>query len=127
MQRQAQVHTKPELLLRVALELRGVKHLVNQRPVAAIRRRADIVVPAPQVAVFIDGCFWHMCPQHATWPKANAEFWRAKLERNQQRDRGTDTRLASSGWAVVRIWEHENAEDAADRVYRIVEERLAKG
>jgi DNA mismatch endonuclease (patch repair protein) len=68
------------------------------------------------VAVFVDGCFWHGCPEHATWPVHNAEFWREKIETNRLRDRDTDARFAAAGWTVVRVWEHENPESAADHV-----------
>jgi DNA mismatch endonuclease (patch repair protein) len=85
---------------------------------AGERRRADIVFRRARVAVFVNGCFWHGCPEHATWPKHNAEFWREKIRANQQRDRDTDERLGVAGWTVIRIWEHENPSDAADRVQR---------
>lgn len=71
----------------------------------------------------VDGCFWHLCPEHGNIPKANHDWWREKLERNVARDRDTDTRLADAGWTVVRVWEHEIRGDviaAADRVERVV-------
>jgi DNA mismatch endonuclease (patch repair protein) len=68
------------------------------------------------VAVFVDGCFWHRCPQHATLPASNADWWEAKLAANVERDRDTDQHLAEAGWRVVRVWEHEVPEKAADRV-----------
>jgi len=74
------------------------------------------VFPRKRVAVYVDGCFWHSCPQHATSPKNNAQWWADKLAANVVRDRDTDTRLAAAGWRVVRIWEHENPAEAADRV-----------
>jgi len=73
-----------------------------------------------KVAVYIDGCFWHSCPQHATTPKSNRNWWVDKLDANVRRDRDTDARLAAAGWAVVRIWEHEEPERAADRVVSAV-------
>jgi DNA mismatch endonuclease (patch repair protein) len=85
-------------------------------PIKGVRRRADVVFTRSRVAVFVDGCFWHACPIHATWPKANADWWRAKLKANVERDRDTDRRLGDAGWSVVRVWEHESAADAADRV-----------
>ena len=102
--------TKPELELRRALFARGLRYRVD----APDRSRqyagaADIVFAAAKVAVFVDGCFWHGCPDHATWPKANEEFWREKIETNRLRDRDTDRRLAEAGWSVVRVWEHEDA------------------
>lgn len=81
-----------------------------------IRRRADLVFPRRKVAVYVDGCFWHSCPKHATFPKNNAQWWADKLAGNVTRDRDTDARLIESGWTVVRIWEHENPIEAADRV-----------
>ena len=68
------------------------------------------------VVVFVDGCFWHTREQHGTWPHKNAEWWRAKLLRNRARDTATDAALRATGWTVVRIWEHEDTEAAADRV-----------
>jgi DNA mismatch endonuclease (patch repair protein) len=78
------------------------------------------VFAGARVAVFVDGCFWHSCPEHATAPKANSAWWSAKLAANVARDRDTDQRLAEDGWKVVRIWEHESVVDAGDRVERAV-------
>jgi DNA mismatch endonuclease (patch repair protein) len=80
-----------------------------------------------QVAVFVDGCFWHGCPEHGTWPKQNAEFWRHKIVANQERDRDTDARLRAHGWVVVRIWAHEAPHDAASRIAKIVRSRDTEG
>jgi DNA mismatch endonuclease, patch repair protein len=76
------------------------------------------------VAVYVDGCFWHCCPEHGTMPKANAEFWERKLRRNRQRDAETDKALRELGWEVVRVWEHEKSAEAADRVENLVRSRL---
>lgn len=76
-----------------------------------------------RVAVFVDGCFWHGCPEHATWPKNNEDFWRTKIEGNRARDADTDRRLTDAGWASVRVWEHEQAASAADRVEELVTTR----
>ncbi|WP_082164331.1 very short patch repair endonuclease [Mycolicibacterium obuense] len=84
------------------------------------RRRADIVFTRARIAVFVDGCFWHSCPKHGTSPKANAEWWREKLEMNVKRDRDTDSRLRAAGWTVIRIWEHEDSADAAAKVIAAV-------
>jgi DNA mismatch endonuclease (patch repair protein) len=80
------------------------------------RRRADIVFGGAQLIVFVDGCFWHGCPEHGTWPARNAEFWRQKIETNRQRDRDTDRRLAEAGWEVIRVWEHEAPDEACVRI-----------
>jgi DNA mismatch endonuclease (patch repair protein) len=74
--------------------------------------------------VFVDGCFWHGCPEHGTWPKRNDVWWAAKLRRNVERDRDTDSRLRAAGWKVVRIWEHEVPELAADRVEVLIRSSL---
>ncbi len=116
--------TGPELALRSELHRRGLRFRVDRAPVPGVRSRADIVLRPARVAVYVDGCFWHSCPEHGTRPKANAEFWERKLKRNRERDAETDRLLAEHGWAVVRIWEHEDPFEAADRVERLVRSRL---
>ncbi|RDI48561.1 very short patch repair endonuclease [Nocardia mexicana] len=116
MSRQRRVGTKPETALRKELHRRGYRFFVDRAPLQGLRRRADLVFPRRKVAVYVDGCFWHCCPEHATYPKNNAEWWAEKLAGNVKRDRDTDTRLTGSGWLVVRVWEHEDAVAAADRV-----------
>jgi len=64
----------------------------------------------------IDGCFWHGCPEHGTWPKNNVAWWRAKIEANIARDRDTDARLAAAGWIALRIWEHESLDAAVEHI-----------
>lgn len=91
---------------------------MDQAPIKGVRRRADLVFPRRKVAVFVDGCFWHSCPQHATFPKNNAQWWTDKLAANVVRDRDTDARLAEQGWTVIRIWEHEDPLVAAERVQK---------
>ncbi len=81
-----------------------------------MRRRADVVFTRRRVAIFIDGCFWHGCPIHATWPKANAEYWSQKIRENQERDEDTNRRLAAAGWTVLRFWEHEDPESVAEQI-----------
>ena len=76
-----------------------------------------------RVAVFVDGCFWHGCPEHATWPKKNALWWREKIEGNRIRDADTDARLAAAGWLSVRVWAHEKPAEAAERVAGVVRDR----
>ncbi len=123
MERQAQRDTKPELALRRELWQRGLRYRVDRPPIKGMRRRADIVFGPSRVAVFVDGCFWHSCPEHATIPKNNRQWWVDKLEANVQRDRDTDRELEEAGWLVVRVWEHENVEAAASRIIREVESR----
>lgn len=94
----------------------GLRYYVDRSLSCLPRRRADILFPKKQVAVFVDGCFWHGCPIHRTEPKANGAWWRAKLAANIARDRDTDHRLAEAGWVVVRVWEHADVAEAADAV-----------
>lgn len=114
--------TLPERRLRSLLHRRGHRFRVHMAPEPSLRRRADIVFTKARVAIFVDGCFWHGCPEHATWPRNNAELWRAKIETNRSRDHETTTRLAAAGWVVVRVWEHEDVESAIARI----EEAIAK-
>ena len=111
MSRQARRDTAPEVALRRALHRRGLRYRVGIRPVPELRGAADIVFTAARVAVYVDGCFWHMCPEHSTMPATNAAWWKAKLEGNRMRDRRTDEVLARHGWEVVRVWEHEEPEE----------------
>jgi len=88
-----------------------------------VRRRADLVFASAQVSVFVDGCFWHGCPTHFRWPKVHEEYWRAKIETNQSRDRQIDVLLASQGWVTVRVWEHADMDAAAIDLANIVRAR----
>jgi DNA mismatch endonuclease (patch repair protein) len=112
--------TQPEMVLRRELHGRGLRYLVDAKLPMAGRRKCDLLLRGSRVAVFVDSCFWHACPQHGTWPKENADWWRAKLLRNRERDVDTDERLRRAGWLPVRVWEHEDATAAADRVEAIV-------
>jgi len=117
MVRQRRAGTAPEVALRKELHRRGFRYRVDfQLPLPGVRRRADIAFTARRVAVFVDGCYWHACPVHATWPAASSDWWRAKLEGNVRRDRDTDQRLAEAGWLSLRFWEHDDPVAAADRV-----------
>jgi DNA mismatch endonuclease (patch repair protein) len=115
--------TKPELALRSAVHALGLRYRVGIRPLKQVRRTADLVFTRAKVAVFLDGCFWHGCPEHHTVAATNAQFWADKVEGNRQRDRDTDRRLAEAGWLSVRIWEHEDPVEAARRVKSVVDER----
>jgi DNA mismatch endonuclease (patch repair protein) len=120
MERQARRDTKPELAVRRAVWHLGMRYRVDLMPVPGLRRRADMVFKRARVAVFVDGCFWHSCPQHATVPKANRQWWVEKLAANVERDRDTDRVLTDLGWTVVRVWEHEAPHVAAQRVVAAV-------
>ncbi len=116
--------TGPELRLRSLLHADGLRCRVNHsirvddcRPIVV-----DIAFTRPKLAVFVDGCFWHACPIHGTIPKANARYWSPKLQRNAERDRETVARLKLAGWRVLRVWEHDDAQDAARRVVSMLDE-----
>jgi DNA mismatch endonuclease, patch repair protein len=117
--------TAPEKSLRSELYKKGLRYRVDTRPMKELNRRADIVFRSAKVAVFVDGCFWHGCPIHGTQAKANAKFWRNKIKQNQERDIDTINRLKKAGWRVVRVWEHENPEKAAEKILKIVLKRKA--
>jgi DNA mismatch endonuclease (patch repair protein) len=94
------------------------------QPVAGFRRTADLVFTRVKLAVFVDGCFWHGCPDHHTQAKANAEFWSAKVLRNRERDAETTAVLQAEGWTVLRFWEHDDLSEAARRVAAVYRELL---
>lgn len=116
--------TPAELGLRRVLHLRGLRYRVDFQPLVGLRRRADVVFTRAKVAVFCDGCYWHGCPEHRSWPKANADWWRAKIETTQARDADTSRRLEDAGWVVIRVWEHEPPDEAVERIAAVVRERL---
>ncbi|MFD5035587.1 very short patch repair endonuclease [Streptomyces sp. NPDC058378] len=122
MSRQARRDTKPEVAVRRLLHAAGYRFRVNARVPDMPRRTIDIAFTRAKVAVMIDGCFWHGCPVHATQPKSNAEWWREKLDRNMARDRETTEHLAAAGWTVLRFWEHEAPDGAAELVAAAVEQ-----
>jgi DNA mismatch endonuclease (patch repair protein) len=123
MKRTLRRDTGPELALRSLLHRQGFRFLVDTRPLAGLRTRADLVFRRAKVAVFIDGCFWHGCPAHGSWPKHNARWWRVKILANKQRDDRATALLRQAGWKVVRIWEHEPVTRAATRVGAAVHSR----
>lgn len=113
--------TSPELAIRRELWRRGLRYRVD-RPLDLphVRRRADIVFVGSGIAVFVDGCYWHVCPEHGTDPRTNADYWSRKLARNVERDHETDRLAREAGWTVVRVWEHEPPEQAADRIQAVI-------
>ncbi|MFJ6232790.1 very short patch repair endonuclease [Streptomyces griseus] len=115
--------TQPELRLRSALHALGYRYRVAYRPIPALRRTADLVFTRPKVAVFVDGCFWHGCPDHHRLAKNNREYWKNKIQKNRKRDLEFDARLAEAGWLSVRIWEHEDLTSAVLRVSEAVDSR----
>lgn len=113
-----------ELALRRQLHSLGLRFRVQYPVPGAPRRTIDIAFTRCKLAVFVDGCFWHGCPEHGSSPRSNSEWWQRKLLANRERDRDTDNLLQERGWTVLRIWEHETLSTAAKR---IVQTRLSNG
>ncbi|WP_366146409.1 very short patch repair endonuclease [uncultured Pseudokineococcus sp.] len=120
--------TRCEVALRRELHRRGLRFVVDAAPPGTNRRRrADVLLRGERVALFVDGCFWHSCPQHLHLPRANREWWRQKLASVVARDRDTDLGLQAAGWLPLRVWEHEPAQVAAARVLAVLRHREASG
>jgi DNA mismatch endonuclease (patch repair protein) len=114
--------TSPESAVRSALHGRGLRFRKHYAAVKGLRCRPDIVFVGARVAVFIDGCFWHRCPDHGTSPKTNSAYWTEKLDRNVQRDRRNTAAFEAAGWTVMRFWEHEPPGKIADEIHHEIEE-----
>jgi len=111
--------TKPEVDLRRALHSRGLRFRVQLKVPVNRRRTIDIAFTRVRLAVYVDGCFWHGCPEHHVLPRTNATWWEWKLDLNRRRDRSTNEELRAAGWHVLRLWEHTPTDAAADAVARI--------
>lgn len=115
--------TKAELAVRRLVHANGLRYRVNARPEPELRRTADLLFTRARVAVFIDGCYWHGCPEHFSMPATNLEYWSTKIGRNQARDLETTTLLEARGWLVLRFWEHEPPIAVAERIAQLVRAR----
>ncbi len=113
-------NTVPEMRFRAALHQLGLRFFKHRRPVPELRCEADVVFPRIRLAVFLDGCFWHGCPQHGSRPAVHDDYWRAKLQRNRTRDVRNNEALRAAGWTVLRLWEHEPVECAVQKVADLV-------
>lgn len=117
--------TMPELAIRRLVHARGLRYRVDARPLPDARHTADLIFPRARVAVFIDGCWWHGCPDHYRPPSSNTGYWATKVTRNRERDRLADETLSAAGWAVIRVWEHQPPESVARFIEVTVRERAA--
>ena len=124
MQRQKTRDTSPEVRVRRALFAAGLRFRIQYPVPDAPRRSIDIAFPKRKLAVFVDGCFWHGCPEHGVLPKNNAQWWLAKLAKNMERDAATTSALRRQGWSVIRVWEHVDPDEAAARVKAAWESQL---
>ena len=115
--------TLPERHLRSRLHSLGYRFRVNYRPLSDRRRTVDIAFTRLRLAVFMDGCFWHSCPDHRSVPAINQDFWTPKLTRTVERDKETDRMLREAGWSVLRLWEHVPLDEAVDLVTTAVGRR----
>ncbi len=116
--------TKPEVALRSALHRLGFRFRKNLRiGLSGVWVRPDIVFTARKVAVFVDGCFWHSCPEHSRAPVRNDWYWTPKLQRTVERDRRADSVLQSAGWHVIRVWEHSSLPDAVATVVAVLQDK----
>jgi len=120
--------TSPELRLRKLLHAQGLRFRVDLVILTRSRRvRPDIVFPRQRVVVFVDGCFWHGCPEHLVRSRSNRDYWDAKLARNLSRDHADNEALNRDGWTVVRVWGHETADSAAERVFEKLSVQVGTG
>jgi DNA mismatch endonuclease, patch repair protein len=115
--------TRPELALRSELHRRGLRFRTHLRPVDHLRYVVDIAFPRQRVAVAVDGCIWHGCPEHGMRPRTNAPYWQAKIASNIERDQRADRALAEAGWMMLRVWEHDPVDVAALRIALAVDGR----
>lgn len=116
--------TRPELAVRSALHARGLRYRTDFRiGEGRSAPRPDVAFTRAKVAVFIDGCFWHGCPEHGVSPRTNSHYWGAKIARNRARDLENDRALIDQGWLVIRVWEHDDPEEAASLVEDAVRSR----
>ena len=114
--------TRPELALRSLLHAAGHRYRIDHRiDLPGARVRPDIVFTRRRLAVFVDGCFWHSCPEHGAEPKLNSSYWGPKLQGNRERDARNNAALREHGWTVLRIWEHTPPQDAFAEVVRALE------
>lgn len=115
--------TKPEKAIASELHRQGLRFRRDvywKDEAAGVRTYIDIAFTAKRVAVFVDGCVWHGCPEHPFATKTNSAYWASKIDRNAARDRRVNAALRNAGWTVLRVWEHEDAPEAADRVGAVV-------
>lgn len=117
--------TKPEVALRSSLHARGLRFRKDLlvRTESGVKSKVDVVFPRRRVAVFVDGCFWHGCPEHGRVPSTNPHYWPSKLARNRLRDLRVTAALERDGWTVLRFWEHEPVDVAIERILQAITSR----
>jgi DNA mismatch endonuclease (patch repair protein) len=119
--------TQPELRVRRALHGLGLRFLVDAPvPGTSRRRRADVLLRGARIAVYVDGCFWHSCPDHQHLPRANRDWWLRKLDSIVERDVDTDAAVHAAGWWPLRVWEHEDPTAVAKWIVLLVNARRGR-
>ncbi len=113
--------TAPEIVLRKVLWDSGWRYRKHYGPY-----KIDIAFPRLRVAIFVDGCFWHCCPDHGEIPASNRQYWEPKLRRNSERDAAITNDLTNQGWTVIRVWEHETKGDLRSLLVRIEEALISR-
>jgi len=104
-------NTAPEIAIRKALFVKGYRYRIHYGP-----KKIDIAFPSKRLAIFIDGCFWHVCPIHSHVPKTNKNYWVPKLEKNAKRDKTVVQELIAEGWTVLRFWEHDSIDEVLKKI-----------
>lgn len=117
--------TRPELAVRRLVHAQGLRYRIHARPEADIRRTADMLFRSAKIAIFIDGCYWHGCPDHFQLPVTNVSYWDQKINRNRERDVNTTAVLGERGWRVLRFWEHEDPSGIAQHIGSVVRQAFA--
>ena len=114
--------TSPEIAVRRILHARGLRYRVDY-PIRTAERtiRVDIAFPRARLAILIDGCFWHGCPEHGTMPKRNRDYWEPKIARNRERDRHQTELLSEAGWRALRFWSHEHPDEICNQILGALE------
>ena len=113
--------SKPEIRLRKTLYSEGLRYRIHRKDLPG---KPDISFGPARVAVFVDGCYWHNCPEHGTIPKSNSEWWEEKFQRNRERDSRNDALLREMGWLPIHVWEHEDPDEAACKICGIIKRRI---
>ena len=121
MRRMPTKNTDPEIKVRKSLYAKGLRYRLHRKDLPG---KPDIALGPAKVAVFVDGCYWHNCPEHGTLPKNNRKWWEEKFRKNRERDLRNDTKLIEMGWLPVHIWEHEDPNEAAARIKDLARERI---
>jgi DNA mismatch endonuclease (patch repair protein) len=126
MQATAQRDNSFERQVRSELHKQGLRFRIHYRVSALHARSIDIALVGSKTAIFVDGCFWHGCPKHATFPKSNRDWWLQKIRANKKRDLDTNARLKSAGWKVLRFWEHDPPHELSRIILRQFRKRKLK-